>query len=149
LLKAGKYRDAYEALGTGGFAREMERGGARRLLELADAARLGGHPRDAALALDKLRRTYRTDPRAGLAALELGRLRSDSFGDQAGALEAFRDAASLASSGSVREDADARTVQALERLGDRNGCMRARDAYLTRFPNGIHAATMRGRCNAP
>jgi hypothetical protein len=123
--------------------------GPRRLLELADAARLGGHPRDAAVALDKLRRTYRTDPRAGLAALELGRLRSDSFGDLGGALEAFRDAAALASSGSVREDADARTVQTLERLGDRNGCMRARDAYLTRFPNGIHAATMRGRCNAP
>jgi hypothetical protein len=148
FLKAGKYREAYQALGPDGFAREMERASARRLLELADAARLGGHPRDAAVALDKLRRAYRRDPRAGLAALELGRLRNDAFGDPAGALEAFQDASALAASGSVREDAEARIVQVLEKLGDKSRCVRARDAYLGRFPNGIHAATMRARCSA-
>jgi tetratricopeptide (TPR) repeat protein len=116
------------------------------LLELADAARLSGRPAEAARAFDRLLRAHRGDPRAGLAALELGRLRMDNLGDPAGALEAFSDAVALAKSGAVREDAEARRVQALERLGDIARCVRARDAYLERFPGGIHASSIRRRC---
>jgi transmembrane sensor len=146
LVKARKYREAYASLGPSGFSRELGQANARRLLELADAARLSGRPAEAARAFDRLRRAHRSDPRAGLAALELGRLRMDSLGDVSGALEAFTDAAALARSEAVREDAEARKVQALERLGDVAGCARARDAYLARFPSGIHAANIRRRC---
>ena len=146
LVKARKYREAYATLGPSGFSRELGQANARRLLELADAARLSGRPAEAARAFDRLRRNHRGDPRAGLAALELGRLRMDSLGDLAGALEAFSDAAALARSGTVREDAEARKVQALEGLGDIARCARARDAYLERFPSGIHAASIRRRC---
>jgi hypothetical protein len=70
------------------------------------------------------------------------------LGDPAGALEAFDDAVALAPSGAVREDAEARRVQVFEALGDRGRCIRARAAYLARFPNGIHAAKMRKRCTS-
>lgn len=53
----------------------------QELLQTANEARLAGHPKDAAAAFDILRRRFRSDPRAGLAAFELGRLRLDSLGD--------------------------------------------------------------------
>jgi hypothetical protein len=133
--------------GPGAFAREVSRSDARHLLDLANEARLAGRPRDAAVALDELCKNHRSDPRAGLAALELGRLRADSFGDLKGALSAFDDAVRLAS-GSVREDAEARRVLTLDKLGDFARCRSARDAYLAKFPNGIRAAMIRGRCAA-
>ena len=133
--------------GPGAFAREVSRSDARHLLDLANEARLAGRPRDAAVALDELCKNHRNDPRAGIAALELGRLRADSFGDLKGALSAFDDAVRLAS-GSVREDAEARRVLTLEKLGDFARCRSARDAYLAKFPNGIRAAMIRGRCAA-
>jgi transmembrane sensor len=148
LVKARKYKEAYASLGPDGFTRELGSASARRLLELADAARLSGRPAEAARAFDLLRRNHRGDSRAGLAALELGRLRMDSLGDPSGALEAFSDAAALARSSSVSEDAEARRVQALERLGDFKGCVRAQSSYLKRFPDGIHAASIRRRCVA-
>ena len=148
LVKARKFGDAYAALGPHGFARELERADAKRLLELADAARFSGHVREAVTPLDRLRRKFRSDPRAALAAFELGRLRMDSLGDPSGASEAFADSIALAPSGPVREDAQARQVQALESMGDGARCAQARDAYLARFPNGIHASSIRGRCGA-
>jgi hypothetical protein len=146
LIKGRKYREAFDSLGEGGFPREVAAADARRLLELADVARMSGHPREAALALDRLRLSFRGDARAGLAAFELGRLRMDTFGDKKGALAAFDDAVSLSKSGSVREDAEARRVQVLEALGDWARCRSLRDAYLSRFPDGVHASAMRTRC---
>jgi hypothetical protein len=148
LLAHKKYKEAFATLGPGDFKRTVQESSARRLLELADAARLAGRAREAAEALDKLRRTYRSDARAGLAALELGRLRMDALGNAAGALEAFEDAVALAPGGAVREDAEARRVQALDALGRTSECVRARDAYLAAFPSGTHAASIRGRCVA-
>lgn len=146
LYKARKLKQAYDALGDAGFERAAASSGPKRLLELADAARLSGHPRQAAGALDSLRRRYRSDARAGLAALELGRLRLDSFGDPAGALEALRDAQALSRSPSVQEDALARQAQALEALGNHAGCRRVRSDYLKRYPSGIHSASIARRC---
>ena len=119
--------------------------GPRELLETANAARLAGRPRDAAQAFDALRTRYRSDPRAGLAAFELGRLRLDALGDPAGAVDAFADAMALAPGAGFREDAEARRVEALDRLHD-GRCAAARRAYLERYPGGLHAATVGARC---
>jgi hypothetical protein len=146
LYKARKLKQAYDSLGDAGFGRALEAAGPKRLLELADAARLSGHPRQAASAFDSLRRRYRSDARAGLASLELGRLRFDTLGDPAGALEAFRDAQALSRSPSVQEDALARQAQALEALGNGAGCRRVKAEYLRRYPSGIHAASIARRC---
>jgi hypothetical protein len=126
-------------------AAEPERS-AKDLLETAERARLGGKARAAASALDTLRRRFRRDPRAALAAFELGRLRLDSLGDAAGADEAFRDAIALAPQGPLREDAEARRVEALaaERSPE---CATARSAFLTRYPRSVHAAVVSGTCS--
>jgi hypothetical protein len=149
LYKARKLKQAYDSLGDAGFGRALDAAGPKRLLELADAARLSGHPRQAASAFDSLRRRYRSDARAGLASLELGRLRFDTLGDPAGALEAFRDAQALSRSPSVQEDALARQAQALEALGNAAGCRRVKADYLRRYPSGIHSASIATRCGGP
>jgi transmembrane sensor len=119
--------------------------GPKELLEIAQRARLSGQPRAAGAAFDTLRRRYRSDPRAALAAFELGRLRLDSLADAPGAVEAFDDAIALAPRGPLREDAEARRVEALgvERSPQ---CGPARDAFLARYPGSAHAAVMTGQC---
>ncbi len=119
--------------------------GPRELLQTANDARLAGHPREAAVAFDSLRRHYRSDPRAGLAAFELGRLRLDSLGDPSGAAEALSDSIALAPGATFREDAEARLVEALDRAHD-GRCAGARKGYLVRFPGGLHAASVAARC---
>jgi transmembrane sensor len=146
LLKAHRPKEAYAALGPNGFARELSTAGPKRLLELADVARMTGRPRESASAFDALRKKFRTDPRAGLAALELGRLRLDSFGDPAGAEEALADAIALSPTGPFVEDARARRVQALDELGATERCRVAKDDYLRRYPEGVHSASLASRC---
>ncbi|MDB5216834.1 MAG: hypothetical protein JWO86_4761 [Myxococcaceae bacterium] len=123
--------------------------GPRELLARATEARTSGRPRDAAIALDTLRKRYRSDARAGLAAFELGRVRMDALNDPAGAAEAFADAIALAPGAPFREDAEARRVDALDALPDRARCERVRDAYLGRYPNGLHARQIATRCKRP
>lgn len=125
--------------------RATEAPNAKQLFEQADQARLSGHPREAASLLDQFRRRFPGDARAGLAALQLGRLRLDSLHDAAGALEAFRDAA-RSSSPAVQEDALARQAQSLEALGNPAGCARVRDQYLRLYPSGIHSGSIAKRC---
>lgn len=119
---------------------------AKNLLEDAQQALAAGRPKDAARLFDTLRRRHRGDARAGLAAFELGRIRLDHFRDALGAEEAFRDALTLSPLPSIREDAEARRVQALDRMGARDRCISARDAYLTRFPSGIHNGAVGASC---
>jgi len=123
--------------------------GPRELLARATEARAAGRPRDAAVALDILRKRHRSDPRAGLAAFELGRVRMDALSDPAGAAEAFADAVALAPAAPFREDAEARRVEALDALADRARCERARDAFIARYPAGIHASKVLQRCKRP
>lgn len=120
--------------------------GPHELLEEANDARLSGRPSEAAAAFDALRRRYRSDPRAGLAAFELGRLRLDALSDPAGAIEAFDDALALAPAAPFREDVEARRVEALDRAHDPR-CAAAKQAYLKRYPDGLHAAAVAARCS--
>ena len=119
---------------------------AKKLFEAGDAARLANQPEQAARSFDALRTRYRTDPRAGLAAMELGRLRQAVLHDPRGADEAVRDAIELAPDAPFREDAEARRVAVLDTLGDRSACVAARDAYLAHHPTGLHASTVSRRC---
>jgi type V secretory pathway adhesin AidA len=123
--------------------------GPRELLARATEARSNGHPRDAAIALDTLRKRYRSDARAGLAAFELGRVRMDALNDPGGAAEAFADSIALAPAAPFREDAEARRVEALDALPDRARCERVRDAFLARYPTGLHARQVAQRCKRP
>jgi hypothetical protein len=122
---------------------------AKALFEEAQRARAEGRASEAARLFDKLRRTYRQDPRAGFSAFELGRLRLDAFGDPRGAEEALRDAMALAPESPFREDAEARHVQALSRLGDHDGCLAASQAYVARYPAGAYRKVVTVYCGSP
>jgi transmembrane sensor len=119
---------------------------ARDLLDDAQKALAQGRTRDAAKSLDFIRTRFAKDPRAGLAAFELGRVRLDSLGDPAGAEEAFRDAMRLAKDGALRDDAEAARVEALDRMGSQDDCAKARDGYLRHRPRGVHRADVSRRC---
>ncbi len=121
---------------------------AKALLDDAQRALAQGRPSDAARFFDAIRREHRRDARAALAAFELGRLRLDALGDPSGAEEAFRDAIRLARDAGLRDDAEARRVEALDKLGSR-GCSRARAAYLAAHANGVHRSEVAARCDGP
>lgn len=108
--------------------------------------RHAGEWRAAADQYAALLRTYPSDPRTGIVALELGRIRMDQLGDPAGALAPLR-AAERATQGGLADDALARQVRALWQLGDVPSCQRARTRYLERYPSGVHAQSVRELCS--
>jgi len=125
---------------------EAARNDARQLFDAASAARRAGKNLQAANLFDALRRRYPTDPRAGLSSFELGRLRMDALGDPAGALEALSQALASTPAASFREDAQARLVYASDAMHDGPRCRSLRQAYLTRYPRGVHAITVASKC---
>ena len=116
------------------------------LLARAEAFRAANEPRAAARLFDALRARHRSDPRAGLAAFELGRLRLDRLDDPRGAAEAFNDSIAVAPNAPFREDAQARLVEAYDAARDRSRCLGARAAYLLRYPRGVHRDKIAARC---
>jgi transmembrane sensor len=122
---------------------------ATSLFEAAQKARREGRSFDAAKAYDELRRSFRSDARAGVAAFELGRLRLDALGDAKGADEALRDAIALAPSASYRVDAEARRVEALDRMGGGAACIAARDRYVKAYPTSVYRKRVEGYCSRP
>ena len=86
------------------------------------------------------------DERVGVAALELGRLRMDTQRAYGPAVEAFRRAIAAAPNEGIREDALARLIEALDALGDQATCAQEQRRYQVRYPRGVHAAAVRGRC---
>jgi hypothetical protein len=120
--------------------------GARELLDLGNAARRAGDNAAAAKAYETLVAKHSGDPRAGLAAFELGRLRMGPLGDVRGAVSAFRRAIALAPGAGFKEDAMARLVEAYALLGDGGACRSARDAYLSAYPKGVHTKTVTRKC---
>lgn len=149
LFRNGEYAGAYAEIAAEDYAQLVLDLGAQDLLELAITARLTGHPRRAAMALERIRTAFRKDNRVGVAALELGRIRLDELHDPEGALDALDDAVLLAPDATLREDAEARRVQAYERMGDLVKCAAARDVYLLKYPEGIHTTTVARRCKSP
>jgi hypothetical protein len=119
---------------------------AGHLLARAEALRAADDPRGAARVLAALRARYPSDPRAGLAAFELGRLRLDRLGDPRGAARAFEDAVAIAPAAPFREDAQARLVEAYAAGGERVRCLDAQSAYLSRYPRGVHRQKVASRC---
>jgi len=145
-VASGRYADAYAELGPDGLARAAKWAAPTDLFEVAQVARWTGHTREAASAFEALAARYPDDGRAGVSALELGRLRMNDLADPAGAVSAFHQAMLLAPNDAFREDASARRVQALETSGDLAACATARDEYLAAYPNGTHAVTVARRC---
>jgi transmembrane sensor len=85
---------------------------ATSLLAAADAARLAGRPADAVAPLSALCERFPADPRAPIAAFQLGRILADELDDPAGAARAFERARALDPHGPLAADAAARGAEA-------------------------------------
>jgi TolA-binding protein len=109
-------------------------------------ARRAGRSREATAAWERFLYAYPRDPRAGLAAFELGRLEMDVNHHPAAALGALERALATAPAASFAEDALARVVQLHHAAGDRAACQASRERYLERYPAGSHAATLASLC---
>jgi transmembrane sensor len=117
---------------------------AKSLFEAANQARRAGKLDAAAALYRELVARHPADPRARLAALELGRLQmATGRGDAEKALE---QAAEGPSGSTVHEDALAKLVALHDTRGEVAACKQARDRYLASYPNGIHVAAVRGSC---
>jgi TolA-binding protein len=119
---------------------------AAKLFETAKAARSAGDVEGAVRSYAALLKEFPNDKRAGVAALELGRLRMDAQHAYGPAADAFRRAIAAAPNEGVREDALARLVEALDALNDRAQCLKERSRYQQHYPKGVHAESVQSRC---
>jgi transmembrane sensor len=120
----------------------------KSLLAVATRARLQGKHREAAAALEKLCRRFPDDPRAPLAAFQLGRIQLDTLHETDRAAASFHTAAALSRDPTLRESAAAREVEALDRGSDSDAsaCRAARDAYRAAYPTGPHLGRVTAYC---
>jgi transmembrane sensor len=123
-------------------ARSKPAADAREQFEQARGQWRAGKIEEAARTYQALLAAHPRDPRAGLAAFELGRLRMDRLSDMPGAVQALEQAVALAPGAELREDALARLVAAAAAAHDRARCARARTRYLTDYPSGVHHRTV-------
>jgi transmembrane sensor len=119
---------------------------AKELFDASREARRVGDSRRAAQLLQQLVAQYPSDPRAGLAAFELGRIRADVLGDLSGAITALEQALRLSPQGSFRQDALARLAHAYERAGRTQACKATRQRYLAAYGEGVHAQRVLKLC---
>lgn len=139
--RAGDFARAFSLLQASGLSREVERAqGAEALLELADIARLSGHPAAAIAPLQRLVAEHHKSPQAALGAFTLGRLRMDTLGDAIAAAQDFELAIAMGLPSALSEDAHARAVEAFARAGDAAEARRAADRYRGAFPDGRRRA---------
>jgi transmembrane sensor len=134
LARAGKHHEAFGSLGR----RSVD--DLAGLLLAADAARLSGHPREAAHHLERLIERYPHSGPAHLAAFTLGRLALYELKQPALAARSFARAYALNAEGPLAQDALAREAEAYHRAGDAGRARNAAERYLQRYPNGARAA---------
>jgi len=114
------------------------------LWKAARAHSLRGEHAAAARSYQAFLGGFAEDPRASLAALELGRLRMDVLDDPAAAIVPLRRAAR--GTGPNQADAHARLVRALAAVGRQDECLAQRETYLERFPTGVHRRAVEQAC---
>jgi transmembrane sensor len=108
--------ERYEALGPNGVAKAtLSATSIEQLLELADIARLSGHPQDAVAPLERALDAFRSSRQAALAAFTLGRVLLDQLHASEQAAEAFERALVLGLPRGLRADCYRRLAEAYER----------------------------------
>jgi transmembrane sensor len=142
-LAGGSYGDAYATLGAAGLAGEAARSeSVDDLFDLADVARLSGHPAEAVLPLKRLLSLHAGSSRAPIAALTLGRIELE-LRQPRDASAHLEQALRLGVPKGLEEDALVRLVQAYSEAGDRAASKRVGEDYERRFPDGRRSAEVR------
>ena len=116
LARSGHHREAFATLGTQGLRREVKRLGIADLFQLADVARLSGHPGEAVAPLQRIIDGFASDRQAPLAAFALGRLQLDDLNQPRAAAASFSRALELGAPQSLREAVRARLAEAQARI---------------------------------
>jgi hypothetical protein len=141
--QSGTFPPLAEAAPTPKLARSVRPDPAGKLMEAADAARLGGKPERAVAPLKRLYERHPRDRRAPLAAFSLGRVLLDDLHRPAQAAAAFKKARTLWPAGPLVHDALAREAEARAAAGQRAQAAELAAQYLAREPGGSYAAAMR------
>jgi len=144
LARAGDYDHAYAVIEATSPA---VRDDPEELLLASDAARLSGHPARAVPSLRRIVDQFSNDPRAGMAAMTLGRVLLDDLGQPREAAVAFE--AASARGGPLAEDALARAVEAWSKAGEREKAKGAAGRYRAAYPTGRQATYVNKLVEAP
>ncbi len=142
LAEAGRYGEALAAANRDGFARLCRGLTADGLLLLGDAARYAGSPGRARQAFQSLVQRFPGDERSPDALFALGRLESEAKAPAAAA-RWFERYLALAGSPPLAEEARGRLLEIYTRTGDEGAALRVARAYLSRYPDGVHATLAR------
>ena len=136
LLHSGQRQAAFVALDKLGAA-ALERASTHELWELAHAARLGGRPKLASLALLSLRKQRGV---RGQTAFLLGKVAADQLKETPEAIAWFQTYLTEDPQGPLAEQALGRLIEL--QAGTRAG-KRAAERYLDRYPRGAYASFAR------
>jgi hypothetical protein len=132
LSRSGDYAAAYEGASRKGIGQLMGTASSSALLSLAEVCRFTGHAAESAQILNRLRQRFPGTDDAATAAFELGR--------RGGGASWFRSYLAERPNGALALEASGRLLEVLGRSGDRAAARAAASAYLSRYPNGPHAA---------
>ncbi len=139
-----QYDAAYRALGQGGVASALVKSSSlEELLDLADVARLSGHPAEAIPPLKRAVEEFPSDRRAAIAAFTRGRVEADSLAQPRQAADSFARAIELGLPQALTEDAFLRLVESRDAAGDYDAALDAMSRYLERFPHGRFVRRLR------
>lgn len=146
-VEAGAPAEAFAMLQEIGYERAVrEAEDARTLFQLADAARLSGHPREAVSPLSRIVDEFPQTRLAAVAAFTLGRIQIESLAQPERAARSFERALELDLPPSLRESASSRRLAAYRRAGRTAELARAACDHLRAFPDGQGAAAARAAC---
>jgi transmembrane sensor len=109
-------------------------------------ARRAGRAEDARTAWSNFLARAPDDPRASLAAFELGRIAMDVDHQDTLALSYLERALASSPASAFAEDALARVVRLNAKHGSAAACRQARDRYASQFPHGTYAASIGSLC---
>jgi transmembrane sensor len=131
---ASSPQERYAQLGPTGLARATAQATSiEELLDLADVARLSGHPQDAIAPLTRSLDKFRGSSQAALAAFTLGRVLLDQLSVAAPAAEAFERSIALGLPKALRADCYRRLAEAYGRAGNEPARARAEARFQTEF----------------
>jgi transmembrane sensor len=131
---SGGPQERYAALGPRGIARETASATSiETLLQLADIARLSGHPQEAVAPLTRALEAFRSSPQAALAAFTLGRVQLDQLDLARPAADAFERAIALRLPRALLPDCYRRLAEAYGRAGDPEASARAGERLRALF----------------
>jgi transmembrane sensor len=139
----GKNDKAYAELGPNGIALKSKSASVEDLFDLADVARLSGHPAEALDPLQRIVLEHAKDARAPLAALTAGRIQLRSLLMPALAARSLEKAIALGVPTGLGEDTYALLVEALSRSGDEHRARAAYETFSARFPASSRSAELR------